>query len=357
MNLQAQNYGVAISDVQITGPDQASSRSTTVPAPAAPSAVGRRRLLNLVAPPAPGAPTWRSPPTGTAAAHSDDRGSAERLDEDAGQQGLRSGRVGSASVNQTFTIKNLGDFPTNRGLHRRWIAAILPGLQRRLHTQDRHARRPAPSTSASTPRRAPRRLSIFVITAAPCLQVGPSGRGYAEPGVAALLTGIPEVGRTLGCDAINAEGDLPYRWIRNGAPRRRRASRPSNSTRLTTAADPLPDHSVKPRRIGECRLAAVGARRAQKPRKGAALARRRLVLPSHRIDPIDGVVVGGTTPATPDSPLTFTGKRKLRVDLAGLQRNGKRVRYTPRGSAPWTTVRSRSPSTARQLMPSSPRAS
>jgi len=131
--------------------------------------------------------------------------------------------LGSASATQTFTIKNLGDFPDQI----QQVFTVAGSPQSFPVSNDgctMHVVMPDDSCTfdvSFTPVSAgAKEASIFVISSgpSPVTQVGLSGRGYAEPGVAAVLNGNPEVGKTLECDPINAEGDLAYRWIRDGAP-------------------------------------------------------------------------------------------------------------------------------------------
>jgi hypothetical protein len=48
------------------------------------------------------------------------------------------------------------------------------------------------------------------------------------------------------------------------------------------------------------------------------------------VDPVSGVRIRGTAPATPESPLRFDSSKPIRVELGPLAKSGKRVRFTPR---------------------------
>jgi hypothetical protein len=45
---------------------------------------------------------------------------------------------------------------------------------------------------------------------------------------------------------------------------------------------------------------------------------------------VPGVRIGGTGPATPESPLRFDSSAPIRVELGPLVKSGKRVRFSPR---------------------------
>jgi len=344
VNLQAQNYGVAISDVQITGPDQAlfsinygNCAGSTLQAwngcsvgvgfnPTGPTGAASANLV--ITSNGTGSPQ-SIPMTAEALSGPDEQ--ITPANKDFGAVAL-----GSASATQTFTIKNLGDFPDQI----QQVFTVAGSPQSFPVSNDgctMHVVMPDDSCTfdvSFTPVSAgAKEASIFVISSgpSPVTQVGLSGRGYAEPGVAAVLNGNPEVGKTLECDPINAEGDLAYRWIRDGAPI-------AGAAKQTYELDDA-DFGT---RIS-CRITAsnpVGSASADSP-QSAPVAARNLERQPHSlvddwscrligIDPIAGVAVSGTTPATPDSPLTFHAKKRLRVDLAGIERSGKRVRFTPR---------------------------
>jgi hypothetical protein len=244
--------------------------------------------------------------------------------------------LGSASVTQTFTMTNVGDSPDQ-------IQQVFPvsGTPQSFPVSNNDCTLqvivPGDTctfdVSFSPGSAGAKEASIFVISGgpSPVTQVGLSGQGYAQPGVAAVIEGAPEVGKSLECNPINANGELSYRWLRNGA---------------AISGAKKSDYELDDSDFGaliSCRITAsnpVGSASADSPQTAPVTARN-LSNESHSlvdeascrvvaVDPIGGVNVSRTNPATPDSPLTFEGKKKLSVDLGGIQRKGMRVRFTPR---------------------------
>jgi hypothetical protein len=135
----------------------------------------------------------------------------------------------------------------------------------------------------------------------------------------------------LDCNAVNANGDLSYEWRRNGGP----------IVGADGASYPLVNDDLGARI--SCRITAtnpLGSETADSPQT-APVAARDLAGDPHslvdetscrvvQVDPIDGVEVTGTGPATPDSPLTFSARKRIDVQLGTLERTGKRVRFNPR---------------------------
>ncbi len=162
--------------------------------------------------------------------------------------------------------------------------------------------------------------------------VGLRGEGFNSPNVAAVVAGIPEVGRTLDCVTSNVSGALDFRWLRDGEPiegARGSSYRPTNADFASslscevTASNPVGTVTVE-----SAKTIAVA------PRDLSGDPRSLVNQPSCRvvgIDPIPGVQVTGTDPATPDSPLTFTSSDEIDVTLGSLPtKTGTRVRFTPR---------------------------
>ena len=344
VNVQAENYGVSVSDVQIAGPDQAlfsinftdcavhplqAFQGCSVGVGFNPTGPSGPASANLVI-----TSDGNGSPQSTAITANSLSGPEEQITpttKDFGPVAL-----GSASVTQTFTSTNVGDFPDQ-------IQQVFPvsGTPQFFPVSNdnctMHVIAPGDTCtfdiSFSPASAGAKEASIFVISSgpAPVTQVGLSGQGYAQPGVDAVIEGAPEVGKSLECNPINANGELSYRWLHNGA--------------VISGAEKS-SYELEDSDFGaliSCRITAsnpVGSASADSPQT-APVAARNLSNQSHSlvdkascrlvaVDPIRSVNVSGTNPATPDSPLTFKGKKKLSVDLGGIQRKGKRVRFTPR---------------------------
>ena len=230
VNVQAQNYGVAISDCRSPARTRRCSRSTT--ATASPITLQAFNSCSV------GVGFNPTGPSGPASANlvitSDGNGSPQTVpitaaalngpEEQITPHNKDYGPValGSASAPQTFTITNVGDSPDQ-------IQQVFPvsGSPQSfpVSNDDCTMQIVAPGESctfdiAFAPVAAgAKEASIFVISSgpSPVTQVGLSGQGYGQPGVAAVIEGTPEVGKSLECVPINANGDLSYRWLRNGA--------------------------------------------------------------------------------------------------------------------------------------------
>ena len=344
VNVQAENYGVSVSDVQIAGPDQAlfsinyddclvhplqEFQGCSVGVGFNPTGPSGPASANLVI-----TSDGIGSPQSTAITANALSGPKEQITpttKDFGPVAL-----GSASVMQTFTMTNAGDSPDQ-------IQQVFPvsGTPQSFPVSSDNCTLQviAPGhtctfdVSFSPASAGAKEASIFVISSgpSPVTQIGLSGQGYAQPGVAAVIEGAPEVGKSLECNPINANGELSYRWLRNGA--------------VISGAEKS-NYELDDSDFGaliSCRIKAsnpVGSATADSPQT-TPVAARSLSNESHSlvdnascrlvaVDPIRGVNVSGTNPATPDSPLTFKGKKKLSVNLGGIQRKGKRVRFTPR---------------------------
>lgn len=344
VNVQAQNYGVAISDVQISGPDQAlfslnygNCIGNTLQAwngcsvgvgfnPTGPSGPASANLVIT-------SDGNGSPQTVPITANSLN-GPEEQItphNKDFGPVAL-----GSASATETFTITNVGDSPDQ-------IQQVFPvsGSPQSfpVSNDDCTLQVVAPGESCtfdisfSPVAAGAKEASIFVISSgpSPVTQVGLSGQGYGQPGVAAVIDGTPQVGKSLDCDPINANGELSYRWLRNGT---------------VIGGAQKPSYELDDSDFGaliSCRVTAtnpVGSVNADSP-PTAPVAARSLANESHSlvdeascrmvaVDPIGGVDISGTSPATPDAPLTFKAHKRLSVELGRVRGQGKRVRFTPR---------------------------
>jgi hypothetical protein len=344
VNVQAQNYGVAISSVQITGPDQGlfsinydgcsggtwqTFNSCSVGVAFNPTAATGPAEANLVI----SSDSGDSPDTVPISADALS-GPDPQLSPAAKDYGAVA--LGSSSGEQTFTMTNAGDFPNQvqqvfvvSGTPQAFpisdddctLAVVMPGESCTFKVAF------APTTLGS------KEASIFVINSgpSPVTQVGLTGQAYAPPDAGAVIEGDPEVGKMLDCNAVNTNGDLSYEWRRNGGP--------------IAGADGASYQLVNDDRGARisCRITAtnpLGSETADSPQT-APVAARDLAGDPHslvdetscrvvQVDPIDGVEVTGTGPATPDSPLTFSARKRIDVQLGTLERTGKRVRFNPR---------------------------
>lgn len=344
VNVQALNYGVHISGVQITGPDQAlfsinygNCDGNTLPGwngcsvgvgfnPTGPTGPVSANLVFT----SDGAGSPQSIPiSAEALAGPDPQFSPSSKD-------FGAVTVGSTSAAQTLTMTNAGDAPAQVQQ-----AFIVSGTPQSFPISNDSCTNQvvAPGDTctldvAFSPANAGlKEASVFVITngPAPVTQVSLSGHGYAAPGVAATVAGTPEVGRTLECNPVNANGDLSYQWRRGGVPI---GGADDSSYELVEA-----DFGA----AMSCRITAtnpVGSVSAVSP-STAPVAARNLANESHSlvdetscrvaaVAPINKVKVTGTNPATPDSPLTFKARKRIALNLGGEQRSGKQIRFTPR---------------------------
>lgn len=344
VDLQAQGFGVEIADVTITGPDR--SLFSINYGNCAGTVLSAWNGCNL------GVGFNPTGPTGPASASleiaSNGAGSPQTVAISADALSGPDAQitpvapdfgpvaVGAASPPMTFTLTNAGDFPDQiqqvfpvSGSARSFpvsadgctMRVVLPGEACTFDISF------APAEAGA------KEASIFVISSgpAPVTQVGLSGQGYDRPGVAAVIGGTPEVGRALDCEGINANGELSFRWLRDG----------SVIDGATKPAYELEDADFEAR-IG-CRITAsnpVGTTRAESPRTPPVAARDLSREPQSlvdeaacryvAVDAIRGVRVSGVAPATPDSPLTFEAAKRVRIDLGGIKRTGRRVRFNPR---------------------------
>ena len=344
VNVQAQNYGVAISNVQITGPDQGlfstnfdnCSGSTlqtfngcSIGVAFNPTAATGAAEANLVI----GSDGNGNPNTIPISADALS-GPDPQLSPTAKDYGAVA--LGSSSGDQIFTMTNAGDFPNQvqqilivSGTPQAFpisndncsLEVVMPGDSCTFEVAF------APTTLGS------KEASIFMINngPAPVTQVGLTGQGYAPPDVGAVIEGDPEVGKTLDCNAIGANGALTYEWLSNGG----------TIDGADGASYPLVDDDLGARI--SCRITAanpLGSETAESPQT-APVAARDLAGDPHslvdetscrvvQVDPIRGVKVSGTGPATPESQLTFSARKSIDVQLGTLERAGKRVRFNPR---------------------------
>lgn len=244
--------------------------------------------------------------------------------------------LGAVSGPQTFTLTNTGDFPAQ--IQQLLIVTGSPqSFPLSANACALAVVMPAASCTFSigfAPQSVGvKEASIFVIanTPAPVTQVALSGEGFRAPGISAAISGTPAAGETLTCEPSNASGELSFAWLRDGAPIggatgptyaaaegdigkhlscRITATNPLGSVSAESAATP----PVAPRDLagdqrsfvdeGSCRVVAA--------------------------EPIAGVTVGGSAPATPESPLRFSARRSITVELGGRTRSGQTVRFTPR---------------------------
>ena len=344
VNVQAQNYGVAISSVQITGPDQGlfstnydgCSGSTlqtfggcSVGVVFNPTAATGPAEANLVISSDSGASPDTIPISADALSGPDPQLSPTAKDYGAVA-------LGSSSAGQTFTMTNAGDFPNQvqqvfvvSGTPQAFpisadnctLEIVMPGDSCTFEVAF------APTSLGS------KEASIFVINngPSPVTQVGLTGHGYAPPDVGAVIEGDPAVGKTLDCNAVGSNGTLSYEWLRDGGP----------IDGADSASYPLVDDDLGARI--SCRITAanpLGSETAESPQT-APVAARDLAGDPHslvdetscrvvQVEPIRGVKVSGTGPATPESPLTFSARRSIDVQFGTLERTGKRVRFNPR---------------------------
>lgn len=344
VDVQAQNYGVKVTGVEITGPDQAlfsinygNCDGKTLPAwngcsvgvgfnPTGPTGPVSANLVFT----SDGAGSPQSIPiTAEALAGPDPQFSPTAKD-------FGAVAVGSSSSAQTFTMTNGGDSPAQ--VQQAFIVSGTPqSFPISNDTCTNQVLIPGGTctldVSFSPANAGLKEASVFVITNAPApvTQVSLSGNGYAAPGVAATIGGTPEVGKSLACNPVNANGDRSYQWRRDGVP-------------IGGAVDP--SYELVEADFGalmSCRITAtnpVGSASAVSP-PTAPVAARDLASESHSLvdgtscrvvalGPINGVKVSDTNPVTPDSPLTFKSRKSTSVVLAGEQRSGKRIRFTPR---------------------------
>ena len=139
------------------------------------------------------------------------------------------------------------------------------------------------------------------------------------------------MGSTLTCKTSHVSGALRFRWLRGGHPiagatgSRRVATNADYGKRLAcqvTAQNPVGSVTVK-----SPPTVAIGPRNlANEPHSLVGEGSCRVAAaPS-----IPGVRISGNRPATPESPLTFSSAKPVRVQLGSIDVRSKRVRITPR---------------------------
>lgn len=243
---------------------------------------------------------------------------------------------GSTAGPQTFTMTNVGDFPAQVQQ-----ILIISGAPQMFPVTDDNCTfaivNPGENCTfkiAFTPTSAGEKEgSIFMITnsPSPVTRVSMTGQGFAPPGANARVVGVPEVGRTLECATSEVSGSLAFRWFREGESidgARDATYVPTNAdfdSRLAcrvTASNAVGETTVD---SGETEL--VGPRNLSGDSRSLV---NRSACRVVGIDPIDGVKITGTDPATPDSPLTFTSPEEIDVELGSLSKTGTHVRFTPR---------------------------
>jgi hypothetical protein len=244
--------------------------------------------------------------------------------------------IGTSSAARPFTVTNTGDYPAQiqqllvvSGTPQMFpvsndlctLAVVLPTAACTFDIAF------APTTAGL------KEASIFLITnsPSPVAEIPLSGEGLRGPGVAATVTGVPAVGEQLTCTLHNASGELTFEWLRDGGAipgetdRTHTASRADQGSRLAcrvTATNALGSVSTE-----SPPTAPIGPRNlAGEPHSFVDETSCRVV----GVDPIPGVHIRGTAPATPESPLRFDSSAPIRVELGPLAKSGKRVRFNPR---------------------------
>jgi hypothetical protein len=244
--------------------------------------------------------------------------------------------IGSSSGARPFTVTNTGDyaaqiqqvlvvsgtpqmFPVSSNLCA--LAVVLPTDSCTFDIAF------SPTTAGL------KEASIFLITnsPSPVTQIALTGEGLRGPGVAATVTGVPAVGEQLACATHNVSGELTFEWLRAGTPI------PGEADRTHTASPADQGSRLACRVTATNALGSVSAESPPTPPVGP----RDLAGEPHSfvdktscrvvgVDPVPGVRIRGTGPATPESPLRFESSAPIRVELGPLAKSGKRVRFNPR---------------------------
>jgi hypothetical protein len=244
--------------------------------------------------------------------------------------------IGTSSPARPFTVTNTGDYPDQiqqllivSGTPQMFpvsgdtctLAVVLPTAACTFDIAF------APATAGL------KEASIFLISngPTPVTQIPLSGEGLRGPGAAASVTGVPAVGEQLTCTPHSASGELTFAWLRDG---------------VTIAGETDRTHTASPADQGSrlaCRVTAtnaLGSASADSP-PTVPIGPRDLADDPHSfvdetscrvvgVEPIRGVHIRGTAPATPESPLRFDSSAPMRVVLGPLAKSGKRVRFNPR---------------------------
>ena len=344
VNVQSQGFGTQITTVSLTGPDAglfsfnygncAGSRLNAF------NSCNLGVAFNPVGPSGPASASLvidsdsASTPTTIPISANALTGPIASVDPEARDFGPA--EIGTASARQPFTLTNAGDFPAQiqqllvvSGTPQMFpvssdlctLAIVLPTASCSFDVAF------APTTAGL------KEASIFLITntPSPVTQIALSGEGLRAPGVAATVTGVPAVGQQLECATQNASGELGFEWLREGA------AIPGETDRTHTASP-----ADQGRRLA-CRVTAtndLGSVSAESP-PTAPIAPRDLAGEPHSfvdettcrvvgVDPVSGVRIRGTAPATPESPLRFDSSKPIRVELGPLTKSGKHVRFNPR---------------------------
>lgn len=343
-NVQTSSFGTAISSVTITGPDAGlfsinggNCAGTTLFSfntcgiglnfnPTGPTGPASANLV--IASDSPSSPT--TTPIAAVALSGPDPTSAPS------GRDFGAVRLGSSSHTQTFKLTNAGDFDLQvqqllvvSGTPQ-WFPLTNDGCTGHIvHPGTRCTFRItfAPSSAGL------KEASIFVIanTPGPVTQIPLSGRAYPAPSAAAVVSGTPVVGSTLTCKTSHVSGALRFRWLRGGHPiagatgSRRVATNADYGKRLAcqvTAHNPVGSVTVK-----SPPTVPLGPRNlANEPHSLVDEGSCRVV----SVPPVAGVNVTGRNPATPESPLTFSSSKPVRVQLGSIDERAKVVRITPR---------------------------
>ncbi len=343
-NVQTSSFGTAISSVTITGPDAGlfsinggNCAGTTLFSfntcgiglnfnPTGPTGPASANLV--IASDSPSSPT--TTPIAAVALSGPDPTSAPS------GRDFGAVRLGSSSHTQTFKLTNAGDFDLQvqqllvvSGTPQ-WFPLTNDGCTGHIvHPGTRCTFRItfAPSSAGL------KEASIFVIanTPGPVTQIPLSGRAYPAPSAAAVVSGTPVVGSTLTCKTSHVSGALRFRWLRGGHPiagatgSRRVATNADYGKRLAcqvTAHNPVGSVTVK-----SPPTVPLGPRNlANEPHSLVDEGSCRVV----SVPPVAGVNVTDRNPATPESPLTFSSSKPVRVQLGSIDERAKVVRITPR---------------------------
>jgi hypothetical protein len=343
-NVQTSSFGTAISSVTITGPDAGlfsinggNCAGTTLFSfntcgiglnfnPTGPTGPANANLV--VTSDSPSSPTT-TPITAVALSGPDPKASPSS--EDYGAV-----KVGSSSSSRTIHITNKGDFD----LQVQQLLVVsgtpqgFPVVNDNCSGQIVHAGNSCTFRVAFAPTTPGlKEASIFLIsnTPGPVTQIPLSGRAYPAPSAAAVVSGTPAVGSTLTCKTSHVSGALRFRWLRAGNP----IPGATSSRRVATNAD-------YGKRLA-CQVTAhnsVGSVTVKSP-PTVPLGPRNLANEPHSlvregscrvvsVPPVAGVNVTGRNPATPESPLTFSSSKPVRVQLGSIDMRAKVVRITPR---------------------------
>jgi hypothetical protein len=343
-NVQTSSFGTTITSVTITGPDAGlfsinggNCAGTTLFSfngcgiglnfnPSGPTGPASANLV--ITSDSPSSPTT-TPITAAALSGPDPNPSPSS--EDYGAV-----KVGSASSSRTIQIANDGDFD----LQVQQLLVVSGTPQAFPVANDNCSGRVVPAGNSCTFRVAfapttegLKEASIFLIanTPGPVTQIPLSGHAYPAPSAAAVVSGTPAVGSALTCKTSHVSGALRFRWLRGG----KQIAGATGSRRVATNAD-------YGKRLA-CQVTAhnpVGSVTVKSP-PTVPLAARNLADEPHSlvnegscrvvsVAPVAGVEVSGTYPATPESPLTFSSSKPVRVELGPVDERGRSVRIAPR---------------------------